>query len=198
MRGDLFKDVVAVYGDLFTDKMLPPSFINEISFDEETHSKDESIENLEIMAKGLGEVLAERWSLFDEDCFNKVVDILLLYLKKQYHERCEMGADVRISCFSALLAIQCCPVTGFLQYYVARDESLQQNFYMKRRESKSSSTGFSWQRICGVVITALRQEQLWSVVSSVLKDLGRIIENVPLLMTLEPAQVCFEKLISYK
>uniref|UniRef100_A0A1I7XTL6 DUF3384 domain-containing protein n=1 Tax=Heterorhabditis bacteriophora TaxID=37862 RepID=A0A1I7XTL6_HETBA len=205
LRGDslLFESVIALIRQLFNGSVLRSSSSDsvvdneglEIIRDENRIPTPEStvlsFDNLEIIAQGVGELLAERWLQLNLHTTNLLIGILVEHIRYQYDVGWtgEQGADVRVRVFSALLSIHCCPITNRLIRHGLGEDCPRVNMYITRRIDANNAIGFSWADICSVITDAATTDSWWPVLRAILQQLGRVLEHIQLVRTATDAHV---------
>uniref|UniRef100_A0A0M3IN40 Tuberin domain-containing protein n=1 Tax=Ascaris lumbricoides TaxID=6252 RepID=A0A0M3IN40_ASCLU len=152
---DLFSLVTRIIKSFLSADFSKSTLLSDLM-----HLISSILDNVEIVAGGICEVLHERFAQFTMIHLRLVLHMLCDHLRSHYAgvETNEVGSEIRERLFSALLSIICDPYTGQL---VKTGESEVLNTHIVRAGYDTEGE-FKWSEICEVTTLALEKE-LWLV-----------------------------------
>uniref|UniRef100_A0A8R1TKT6 Rap-GAP domain-containing protein n=1 Tax=Onchocerca volvulus TaxID=6282 RepID=A0A8R1TKT6_ONCVO len=145
-------------------------------------STAEVFENMEIVAGGVCEILAERFSDLRSAHLYYIIHILCEHLHSHYQHGFvrEIGCEIRERIFSALLNLICNPPS---EQMVWIGEFGDVNNVRICRAGGNTNGNFEWKEICAIVTKAIEEELWFPVIKIILQRLCRIVEVRDLIFT---------------
>ncbi|KAL3994370.1 hypothetical protein ACH3XW_21460 [Acanthocheilonema viteae] len=142
----------------------------------------EVLENMEIVAGDVCQVLAERFSDLRSAHLHYIVHMLCEHLHSHYQHGFvrEIGCEIRERIFSALLTLVCNPPS---EEMVCIGEFGDVTNVRICRAGNDTNGDFEWDEICAVVIKAIEEELWFPVMKIILQRLCRIVEVRDLIFT---------------
>uniref|UniRef100_A0A158Q7U7 Rap-GAP domain-containing protein n=1 Tax=Elaeophora elaphi TaxID=1147741 RepID=A0A158Q7U7_9BILA len=142
----------------------------------------EILENMEIVASDVCQLLAERFSDLRSAHLYYIVHMLCEHLHSHYKHGFvrEIGCEIRERIFSALLTLVCNPPS---EEMVCIGEFGDVTNTRICRAGSDTNGDFEWSEICAVVTKAIEEELWFPIMKVILQRLCRIVEVRDLIFT---------------